>query len=742
MIFSILKRKHNSVLNNRLEFQLINRSSILSLLITLSAFFQVQGQSWQVIRTDHFAGLGSASGEVIIPSVYDNIGWSNQSEQVYGDVIGYMEDGKWGLISLKNKKLTPPQFEIFVPHTPGRIKAAIKGKFSNRLFYGLLDDKGKVIVDFNYFSIESFSDQLLKVSDYRNRKAYYGLLRNNGEQILDCNFNDIAAENGFLIASNGDKKRLFSEQGSPYFDFWLDEVSFRDFGCLVSKNGKYGLVGYDGQVKYSVEYKLIDEHKVIPFNHWQILDQENGTNEYVLCDSLILTENNSLVAYSNDYSQYLNPKINELSSHHSDQLVRQWNDLLIYQNQNTLTWSVFMDSGESLLKDFDLIELDEAYVYALNNDRWSIYDKNGDKVNDRSVGKIAGVHGAYLAVRNNGYWGWMNQDGEITVRYKYDQVKAGVLEDQFIAKYVKSWGVADFKDAFIIAPEYDAIEVVSHYYVASIGRAKHLYNSIGELVNITTGEVSGDRLLLIHEYGLAGALLPSGIFIESKYDSIWATADYYQMRSGDFVKLINQDGEAILDFEDEIQEVVALTEGFFLIKKENRFGFVDIDGKLRIANRYDSAKVFSEQMAAVQLIGKWGFINKDEELKIQPFYDFAGQFIDGLAIVRIEKNWSIVNKKGSEIIELKWKEVIRQSTGNFVVTDFDGIKGLVNRNGEMILAPVFDDLIDVDERRVIATRYGRKGVLGYDGFTVIPFEYDDIQVKGDYVLLLENKITD
>ena len=70
------------------------------------------GEQWEVIRSGAFEGLAEKSGVVLIPPIYDAIGWSDGSQEVSGQIIGYKEGVNWGLISIKNKK-RPPQNLLF-----------------------------------------------------------------------------------------------------------------------------------------------------------------------------------------------------------------------------------------------------------------------------------------------------------------------------------------------------------------------------------------------------------------------------------------------------------------------------------------------------------------------------------------------------------------------------------------------------------------------------------------------------
>lgn len=51
-------------------------------------------------------------------------------------------------------------------------------------------------------------------------------------------------------------------------------------------------------------------------------------------------------------------------------------------------------------------------------------------------------------------------------------------------------------------------------------------------------------------------------------------------------------------------------------KNNNKWGFVNEEGKIVIEPQYDNAKSFSYGLAAVYSKGKWGFIDKNNEVVI------------------------------------------------------------------------------------------------------------------------------
>lgn len=84
----------------------------------------------------------------------------------------------------------------------------------------------------------------------------------------------------------------------------------------------------------------------------------------------------------------------------------------------------------------------------------------------------------------------------------------------------------------------------------------------------------------------------------------------------------------------------------FLIKENNRFGFINSEGKAVIKSTYRSAGEFSEGLANVRIDGTHGYINKFGEIVIAPQFDYATPFKWGIAKVYKDGIPIFINKKG------------------------------------------------------------------------------------------------
>ncbi len=97
-----------------------------------------------------------------------------------------------------------------------------------------------------------------------------------------------------------------------------------------------------------------------------------------------------------------------------------------------------------------------------------------------------------------------------------------------------------------------------------------------------------------------------------------------------------------------------------LVRNQNKYGYIGLNGNLVIAYQFDMAREFSEGLAAVnigsqqslfggQSGGKWGYINQSGYWVIFPIFDNALNFFQGLAKVEIGLQEYYIDKKGNFI---------------------------------------------------------------------------------------------
>lgn len=95
------------------------------------------------------------------------------------------------------------------------------------------------------------------------------------------------------------------------------------------------------------------------------------------------------------------------------------------------------------------------------------------------------------------------------------------------------------------------------------------------------------------------------------------------------------------------------SEGMAVVRKDGKYGYIDISGRLVIPFRFNEAGTFSSGLAPVRLYGKYGYVNKQGEMAIPFKYDWADSFSEGLAAVRLYGKVAYIGSDDKSIIPFK-----------------------------------------------------------------------------------------
>ncbi|XOV93228.1 MAG: WG repeat-containing protein [Bacteroidota bacterium] len=711
----------------------------ICLLILFSYNSSFSGTEISIISSGSFKGLADPDGEILIPAIYDGIGWSDGTVQLENDVIGYLDAGNWGLINTKNKKITKPIYHSLFPLGEELFLASKKARLTNHLFYGLINQKGDILIDFKYFSINRLSPEIFLVADYRDGEVLHGVLNIEDEEVIPCDFRSINLLENLIICHGSDKLvRIFDLNGNQLYDGWLDQVNLHPKGYEIIEEGKRGLLSKDLQLISKPSSKgLAENGEAHSFNRWEVRSLSQDSTFFQSCDSITILNEKLWIAHVNDAEHMLGAH-EKLFSNQKYLLKYIHRGFIVAQNKHSGKWGLYKTNGDAVEEGYDYIFTDSSYFFGRRDNSWDIYNSFSRKMNKQPLEDLKASIARSIPVKKNGFWGFIDFMGEPIVAYKYDQILPGI-GNQYLAKYVDKWGIANLPESWVALPEFDTIEVHSDYYLGKKGMATYIFDPQGDLIIRTGYDVFiSEGIIYLREGFTYGIITQSGTIIHPEYNSIRKVGDFYVCKKDSVLEMLNPFGRKVLTEKDEVQEVFGYSEGYFHILKSGKHGFVDENGKLRIANRYDGALPYKEGLAAVKLRGKWGYIDKYEILVVQPHYDTCSVFEKGLTDISINGRYGIINKEGDVIIDPDFNLISRTTYGNYVMTDGNKKQGLADENGKILLRTNYDEVIDTPYDFVIARLGENYGVVTYQGYSYVPFNYKQVEVQGDYLLLLEN----
>ncbi len=142
--------------------------------------------------------------------------------------------------------------------------------------------------------------------------------------------------------------------------------------------------------------------------------------------------------------------------------------------------------------------------------------------------------------------------------------------------------------------------------------------------------------------------------------------------------------------------------------------------------------------------GKRGFFNRYTGVVAIPAkYDAAWCFSDGVAGVCLGDSVFFIDHSGNPINSKKFARAKNHNYayhGNYFIYTDRGKHGLIDRNGEIAVLAVYDDILPMSRKMWHVKKDGRYGVINENGELAVPCEYKGISLfpEGGIVVLLDD----
>ncbi|AYB34711.1 WG repeat-containing protein [Chryseolinea soli] len=315
--------------------------------------------------------------------------------------------------------------------------------------------------------------------------------------------------------------------------------------------------------------------------------------------------------------------------------------------------------------------------------------------------------------KKNGKYGYKNEKDQIIIPAKYD------FSSDFYGKLTPvklnhTWGFINKKGVLVTPLKYDSADD----YFPSTDRAWVLYKGKAGMIDGTGKEV-----------------------IPTKYDALGHAFGYGvdYIRNNKKYGLISKDGVELASPQyDSMTVDYAWRENRIGVRLNGKWGFIDLEGNLKVPCRYDAVEEFQEGHALVTLNTKKGFVNREGVEIIPPVYDEATTFYRYAAAVKRDGKWGFVNEKGEVLGKIEYQSVGEFRFDKFAAVELDGHWGMVDTEGNVVVPLRFSSVKIVftdDQKNVfVATRLGgRWGVVDTKGNTIAQQKYDEIYLDYDKI---------
>lgn len=396
------------------------------------------------------------------------------------------------------------------------------------------------------------------------------VIPNNEKDVFICTYN-INEETGTyqtkVLNSKNEEILTGYDQVEPLENIdendniWYEEKILR-----VKKNGKYGLIDFNGKELLPVEY---DEIIVLPGIQNSILIKKEGKTGLVNDSGSIIVE----------------PEYKEIKN-----IGNNYKNGYITINQEGKYGVISATKKQILENQYE--EIAQTYLgqyYLIKQEgKQKLVDSKGNTIIEEGFDEIKSeTSNGVIFVKENLY-GEINKTGEITIEAKYQDLKEA-KEGTYIAKQNDKYGIIDQEQNEKITFNYTGIT----------------YN---EEANLYLADDETYKTSIIDDKFNIKA---TGILSEINIDK-----SYIRMRIGNEYKYFDLKGE------EKSNTEILKDNTLFLNKKDGKYGYVDKKGNVVVEHIYDDATEQNEYgFVAVKKNGLWGSIDKQGKIIIEPKYN-------------------------------------------------------------------------------------------------------------------------
>lgn len=724
---------------------------IISLIFCLAGFSAHAFQLALINGGERFGLVNKTSNDTILRKEFEKIGWANDGLSFNG-VIRARKNEKWGLYNENGKAITGHEYTTLIPHDANHFIASKRSSQSILQQFGLIDTKGKTVIPFNFLRLASSGDHFIateKVNDQLTQSLYdakgRSLIRETAKRIEPLNDDHYAVQypEGLYALHDGQGKAITAAEFQAI-------NSLRSSFFLITYFNRLGVVDAQGRVVVPPIHRRIflsdQEIKAEGYPQWTFFSTDDQPNFFF---DKILPLGDSLFAIQTDkHVGVINPKEAYLSYLTDHVLIKTTANLALVQHNDTKRYGLLNARGEQVLNStYDSLLLFDQFalgkIQRPSGENWFAFSTEGQALNSIGYQDIADTtaYGQVIAKRNDKL-GLLSAEGKERTSFEFDSIHA-VLPNRLIVQHARGVGLIDDSGNWLITPYNDQLSFHTDHYQFSQGSASGLADLNGK--QLTKGYEETFFLpggyFKRSEKGYQAYFFNDSLVFDNHYDTIYAlnSASWY-LKRGDKQFFFRYEDQFVTNLSSGLQELGQFQENYIAFKEDDQWGFLDEIGQLRIANRYDSVKNFSEGIALVKLIGKWGAINRNEELVLQPIYDSIGSFYNALTVVKTSKKYGLVDRTGREVLAVKYDLITRHQ--GWIELEIGGLKGISDIRGRIIKSPQYDAVQPLDPLHFLVRKGSKYGVVNRNGRDVIPLAYEQVKASPlGFLALKKGKLT-
>lgn len=499
--------------------------------------------------------------------------------------------------------------------------------------YGVIDRNGNVVVEPKYDIIQIPNPSkpiFICMSDYDTTKKEYNIkvLNEKGEQLY-IGYEAIQA--------------IPTETTS-------DGIPFEKTTLKYKENGKYGLISIDGKV---ITKPIYEQISAIPYKEGMLLVKQNEKQGVINIKgkNVIKIEYDNITAdnYYNKETEYTNAGF--IVSKRTEEGYR-------YGYINYKGKTILKPEYTEIERVTEINEKDNVYLVALKDGQAGLL-KNQKVILNYEYEDIGyNLYNDLFIIQRNGKQGVTNKNGNIKIPTEYDNILFGgiyinAIKDNVLSIFNNNGEKVDSTEYVTKMPTKDG----KNYIVSNQNEIYKIIDNNGDVVidkSYTYIEELENNYYIVASNNKNGIIdLTGKSLIDLKYNSIFKLEDTEMLQANiskdNTVTLINSKMEPVVTMKEALVEV---KDNYVTIYSKEESRYFDYTGKELTAKE----ALPNNKLYAKKINEKWGFVDSNGDLKVQNEYDLVTEFNEyGFAGIKKGNKWGIINQEGQVIQEPIYK---------------------------------------------------------------------------------------
>lgn len=500
-------------------------------------------------------------------------------------------DEKYGVINKDGEEIIDTNFDMIqIPNPSKDIFVCMSnynaetGSYETKIY-----NKNREELFTNYEKVEAISRQesLDNIPYEKSVLKYkengkYGLINLSGEKITKPIYDDIQAleyKEGMLTVKQNDKFGIININGDEIIKVKYDGIQADQYSLNENHNKKAGFI---------VSIKTNDGYKFGYINYKGKTLLETEYNEIARINYINDDESVYLVAFKNGQAGLFKNKSKVLENEYEDIQFDNINNLLILQRNGKQGVSD-LDGKKIIQLEYDNIIITGNSINAQKGDEVTVFNSEGEKLKNSNFISVLETDNKnyFITIDKNENYGVIDKDDNVIIDNKYTFIDY-LFDNYFVAQNEQKIGIVDDKGKEVIKFDYDVLQKIE---------GTDLIQGIKN-ENIDLIDKNMKKILTMKN---------AQIDIKENYIKIYNSEDR---------KYLQYDGK-------EVSNINVIKEAkLFAKKSNNKWGFVDKSGNIKIQYTYDMVTELNEYgYAGIKLNGKWGVINSEGKIIQEPIYD-------------------------------------------------------------------------------------------------------------------------